>query len=265
MQNQLLFFRRLATKETLRLHLSTHSDATPFACYLCPKRYKQKRPLKLHMKNHHGVTFQAENQLNGDDENDRDDDDSLNMVFTCDECHSEFTSIAGLNQHKQNHERGTRFRCAICSMDFSIKYQYFEHMNTHSSILLFPCKYCWRKFTKETSLIAHENRHKQGQEFACTKCSKSFAVKGSLNRHMREHTEVNGFKCEVCSKIFNNKYNLNAHMRFQHAGEKPVYRCVHCKKTYETRNRLEFHKKSHLNEAAYSHIQPEIVTLNDDE
>lgn len=52
----------------------------------------------------------------------------------------------------------------------------------------------------------------------------------------------------------------------KHSGEKPVYRCVHCKKAYDTRNRLELHKKSHLNEAAYLYIQPkEIVTLNDDD
>lgn len=253
----------MATKETLRLHASLHSEDTPFECHLCMKGYKQKRALRIHLRNVHRLPDPAiSNPLHGRDNDDN--DDASKTIYQCDECQSEFTTVVGLNQHKQNHGRGTRFRCAICSMDFSIKYQYFEHMNTHTNILLFPCQYCWRKFTKESSHIAHENRHKQGDEFSCTKCTKTFAVKSSLNRHMRQHMAQDALKCDICTKSFNNKYYFNVHMR-KHAGNKPMYRCVHCNKFYETRSRLEYHKKSHFNEAAYSHIEPEIVTLNDDD
>ena len=76
----------------------------------------------------------------------------------------------------------------------------------------------------------------------CPHCNKSFAPK-SLSRHVKSvHLKI-VHECDLCQQRFTRKSNLDEHKK-SHYEEKKEYICLHCDKTYSSRDTLGRHVRN---------------------
>lgn len=92
-------------------------------------------------------------------------------LYTCDACHTTFTSTSGLKNHKkQVHLNIWKFECHICQKKFMFKEHYEGHMNMHFNIKAFKCPNCPKKFAYKTGVSLHlrngscENRRRDSHD-----------------------------------------------------------------------------------------------------
>lgn len=76
----------------------------------------------------------------------------------------------------------------------------------------------------------------------CPHCSKIIPRKSSLESHMqRFHNKSGRLTCEKCKKQFATQHKLNHHRYNVHKPKKYKFECLHCEKSYQSRNKLQLH------------------------
>lgn len=87
-------------------HMREHIGTRPYACHICPARYKQKSHLDQHISVHSGIRFQ------------------------CQTCGKEYSKKWSLKVHMYSHEPDDKlpYRCEICGMAFVIKNKLAYHV-----------------------------------------------------------------------------------------------------------------------------------------
>ena len=131
-------------KNSLTVHLVSHTGKYPFYCTMCNMGFKLKDSLAVHFKTHTG-----EKEL-------------------CSLCGEEFSQKSALRRHiKTIHERLKPFRCGYegCSASFSRDVYLKEHTVVHTGQYLFTCPRCLKGFRQKGSLKSHlENNHCHGPQ-----------------------------------------------------------------------------------------------------
>ncbi|XP_030755795.1 zinc finger protein 585A-like isoform X2 [Sitophilus oryzae] len=166
-------------------------------------------------------------------------------------------------------------RCCTCSYQTTRKSNFNDHKKIHlapGERQIFVCLHCDKTYTRKQRLQHHlQNNHidsrakalKESQKkiYRCCTCSYQTTYKFNFNNHKKIHLapgERQMFACLHCDKTYTRKQLLQLHLQNNKIdsrakalkkSHKKVYRCSMC--SYQTPY------KSHLNTHKNTHLPPE--------
>ena len=123
---------------------------------------------------------------------------------------------------------------------------------------MFPCKICKKLLSRKHDLKRHIKSVHTKQKFPCNLCFSVFNWKKNLNRHIKiNHGELgpHPFPCLQCDHKTTDKSNLNKHIKNKHG--KAEYKCDICNKTFNRKDNMMKHKKTHEKTKQDTHEQYE--------
>ena len=128
----------MKSRQDLVRHVQyVHSDARPYMCLKCPKRFKRKADLSIHEQTHNPT-----------------------LSYSCEHCGKAFNQKRGLKTHIQTHlsYMDKPHQCQFCSMRFVRKQTLDNHMSTHQDTKKFGCDVCGVRVKTKDALRAHRKK-----------------------------------------------------------------------------------------------------------
>ncbi|XP_062533444.1 zinc finger protein Xfin-like isoform X1 [Armigeres subalbatus] len=248
----------------LEEHVSKdHPIGSIMACPFCPKTFKSRQTIRMHILNHQGK-----------------------LPFKCDDCDARFDRKFYLQKHRERYHQGDdadktlkcRFRCKFCPRIFLRKIDRKTHTrlvhqaeikvkkekldpeidsnevlqaqesnsSTPSSLqqteLSFGCLQCGMQFRSAEKLRSHTALHHQKKDV-----KPLVATKSQNPRPTRLGVNVRRpFKCQYCPKTFAQKYVMKEHT-FIHTGSLR-YPCDICMAMFNRPHYLRAHKSKYHSE-----------------
>ena len=145
--------KNFLSEVTLKAHLKyAHSEIKSESCNHCEAKFKEKKNLRVHLQNIHGVSQMKENYCESSDKD----------IFKCDKCDTEFSNKKNFDAHMRRQ---------------------------HQDAEIYECDKCQSKFSHKRTLVAHvKAKHETHQgELACSDCGKKFSQRKIMLQHMKIH------------------------------------------------------------------------------
>ncbi|KAH6933325.1 hypothetical protein HPB50_014339 [Hyalomma asiaticum] len=210
-------FKCLGSRQGIRAHTNIHKNLRPYECRKCgasltsmtnlkahmvcihgnpgdnakcphcPKVFKLKRSLNIHVRAIHsqegrrqcelcGKWLATERKLQrhtalthyGDSVNTQDSTFSLLRPLKCDHCDFKSFSYPRLARHRVTHTGVYPHQCPECSKQFVFRDQMTRHVQTVHRKVRLTCSRCPRLFFSEKLFQQHLDAHRLGQGFPCT-------------------------------------------------------------------------------------------------
>lgn len=245
-------------------HTRTHSNARPYECDFCAKKFKSKKHLKRHLQIH-GV-FNEDNKficsicnkamVKREYFEAHIKQHAGEFGFECKDCHRGFSSKMGLNIHRANKQAGnctSNPRCDVCQREFAKNENICEHIERRAAKApkakyvprnmrekTKPCPVCGKMFLYNSEVKLHVVvSHSDEKRFVCEECGKCFKTQKCFNLHKRIHLNCRPYPCRFCQKSFRTLNHIKQHIR-THTGEKP-YLCPVCDRGFAQSGDMKKH------------------------
>ncbi|XP_067012466.2 zinc finger protein 271 isoform X2 [Anabrus simplex] len=179
----------LAKKETLNIHMRSHTGEKLFECTVCGKKLSNKGTLTYHMRSFH----------------------TGERPHTCQFCGDGFLSKEARLVHERIHTGEKPYECQVCGMAFRCSSNLAQHSRVHSDARPHPCPHCDKRFQRKGALVVHIRTHTGERPYACDICGRAFTQKNDMLKHRRTHTHEKPFRCEQCGQVFSQKRDLTKH------------------------------------------------------
>ncbi|GBM85236.1 Histone-lysine N-methyltransferase PRDM9 [Araneus ventricosus] len=150
----------------------------PHACYLCPKKFKQKSHLVSHLQTH-----------------------TREKPFVCDVCGKGFKQKVDFVTHYRTHTGEKPYVCHICGKEFTQKGNLGTHYRTHTGEKPYVCDICGKGYVRKEDLDIHYRTHTGDKPFACDICGKRFSNRRNLNKHVRLMTVESVINAEFVARL----------------------------------------------------------------
>ncbi|KAL0853004.1 hypothetical protein ABMA27_012785 [Loxostege sticticalis] len=246
-------------------------DVAEVSCKKCPKKLHGLNEFLDHVSSAHDVKInrEASQRLLSF----KLSDDHIN----CMECDESFKYFGTLLAHTHKyHNKCNAFLCEICGQGFASKVHVADHLrNCHFEG---ECAKCQKKFTSQSALRLHDD--KVHRSWKCPKCTEVLGSRYLMKQHMALVHDVgnNLFKCDECDKVFVLRNRFLEHKARVHLKEKTVecpicgfklfnkemlkrhmvrhddarpFECDICKRTFQRKKTLVFHRRIHTNDKRY--------------
>ncbi|KAI5644099.1 hypothetical protein NE865_03752 [Phthorimaea operculella] len=257
-ENEPKKYVRKSNKASLSRHMLSHFDLRRHQCKHCPRKFRYRTTLKLHIQRRHPITenvefyvcqicdknFQLEENL------------ELHLAshiksetnnYKCLYCDKKFSYRLLLLQHEKSHLDTGRFKCFTCEMTYDSRSRLSQHIKSHSKVKDYICQYCGKEFQRLNSIKRHVRVCHGGQTIKCPICFKD--LKGHLTEHMRVHNQNRPHICPDCGQRFTQSTQLKVHRR-SHTGDRP-YPCRICNRPFGHSNALMLHVRRHTGEKPF--------------
>jgi len=190
-------------------HCLEHNNSEPFKCTNCTRRFKRRQDLDRHKVSH------------------------PNVAFSCTTCFAKFSDQEALSNHYKIHNPPLPEPC-----------QESDNFEMVCKVETFQCSQCDRSFNDANLLQHHEFTHSEGELYPCDQCGRTFREESRLVTHLKLHKKNQ--KCGKCNEIFTNMFDFNEHMiAHKFEDSKEDYKCLHCKVSFNSFERLKKHVSSH--------------------
>ncbi|KAG6450316.1 zinc finger protein OZF [Manduca sexta] len=166
-----------------------NSEALPYECIACKRRFITKSRLEVHMLIH-----------------------TKDRPHACEQCGKRFRTKLTLSMHtRQVHDKEKTHLCQFCSKSFFKKHHLQIHLRSHTKEKPYGCKECGKYFSSSTTLKNHALIHSDVKTFNCTVCDMSFVRSGYLKAHMLSHTKEKRYACQFCNVKFHRSDHRKRH------------------------------------------------------
>ncbi|KAH7699517.1 zinc finger protein, partial [Aphelenchoides avenae] len=242
--------KQFNNKKSLRQHMEMH-NAKLHECDQCEKKYKWRSALHQHKQTAHGEAGQIDCDQCGKQFNNK---KSLRQhmqthndkLHGCDQCGKKYTLRGNLLTHKRTaHGEAGQFECEECGKQYNKYSSLWQHMQTHND-RVHECDQCEKKYKRREVLLQHkQTAHAEPGRFECDECGKICPHKPALNGHKRVHKmhAEEPCECDVCGTIRPNPRALALHKLRAHS--KATHRCEQCGKAFSRANALRRHVATH--------------------
>lgn len=187
----------LAKKESLAIHMRSHTGEKLFSCPECGKRLSNKGSLTYHMRSFH----------------------TGERPHACQFCGDGFLSKEARLVHERIHTGEKPFECAVCGMAFRCSSNLAQHARVHSDARPHACLACGKRFQRKGALDVHMRTHTGERPFPCDLCGRAFTQKNDMLKHRRTHTHEKPYACAHCPCVFAQKRELSRHRLAKHLEE----------------------------------------------
>ncbi|KAI5713961.1 hypothetical protein M8J76_008648 [Diaphorina citri] len=221
------------------------SDGAEFGnkCSYCPRVFKMKGSLMIHLKVAHMGLPSSTNAVNNSVPVTKPDSNGeaapSTPKYVCSLCSKSFKKEPHLLQHLKTHE-GKQWECKLCSKLFTTKYFLKKHNRLHTGEMPYKCDLCDKSFTFQQSFHKHLLYHSDEKPYVCDQCGRGFKELSTLHNHQRIHSGEKPFCCEICGKSFRQRVSYLVHQRI-HTGVTP-YKCSACHKMFRYKISDKMHK-----------------------
>lgn len=145
--------KSFAYKQTLkrhnkRFHSLLQSEAFPYQCKICGKRFNVLKKIDDHLKTH-----------------DKPD------IFKCNDCGKVYANSMALKRHSSRHSVA-RFQCKTCKRSYTTNEDLQKHVGIHTGEHW--CDVCFKIFASKGTLTAHKKRHLNEHTYSCSICGQCF-------------------------------------------------------------------------------------------
>ena len=238
-------------------------NTEPVLCTTCGKTIANRRNLKKHEKEKHGIIsatvfekrksniicskcnskFENPTELNTHVleccKNDLKD-------FPCIDCDLRWASGPALNIHlKIDHKHGEIYTCEQCGKCLKKLASIKSHMKVvHEKKKDIICHLCGTGFARNQGLKLHiQTIHEKSGKFKCEHCDFRSISQYKLDSHINEvHTKAIKFNCNLCNFFCYRREGLGTHIKHVHLKIRP-HKCSKCPEAYIRRKELEKHKQ----------------------
>ncbi|KAK7792740.1 hypothetical protein R5R35_007059 [Gryllus longicercus] len=184
----------LAKKESLSIHMRSHTGEKLYPCPECGKRLSNKGSLTYHMRSFH----------------------TGERPYSCRFCGDGFLSKEARLVHERIHTGEKPYECLVCGMAFRCSSNLAQHARVHSDARPHPCLTCGKRFQRKGALDVHMRTHTGERPYACDLCGRAFTQKNDMLKHRRTHTNEKPHRCDVCPSLFSHKRDLVKHRAAKH-------------------------------------------------
>lgn len=216
--------KRFEEVRSLKNHMLTHSDTTPYHCDQCEGKFKSKDTLRKHKTRVHSKTsymcdlcgklFNFKGTL---DQHKRKIHTEKKIIHSCSYCERKFGTLAGHHQHildvhctPENVSERTNFKvhkCQHCTKMFARKHKWEYHMNVHIGSRPYKCVICPAAYPSKSDLRIHKLTHEE-RKHKCIVCNSGFINISKYKVHLT--SQKHKFNMEKASNMVNNNSKNNS-------------------------------------------------------
>lgn len=194
-------------------------------CELCPFTCKQERCLRQHVAlKHEGL-----------------------KPHTCHYCDFRTTRRYRLDAHESLHTGVGRISCDQCDQTFGTNSKMRLHrQRVHEKQPTHFCQLCDYSGYSANDVTRHTLCCHTGELcYTCTDCPAGFSSETALKQHsQRLHQKTTSMVCPHCDFSCRSEATLKSHVQRKH----PQLQCPSCQASFETRESLEEHRKTHFSQ-----------------
>nr|CAD7194114.1 unnamed protein product [Timema douglasi] len=174
-------------------------------------------------------------------------------IFTCEECHKQFSRHSGLRIHLLIHKGEKPYKCEDCGKYFRDRTSLRRHRQRihHDAINNYVCPNCNKVYFERSVFLKHMEKESGTKRFHCKECNKSYTEMSSYRRHARLHGGKKPFKCDLCNRRFTAICNVRQHMLTQHSSVLP-FQCPECDKSFPRKYLFKKHVEEHSSKISQS-------------
>ena len=140
----------------------------------------------------------------------------VNRKYKCEQCHKTFTSIPGLQYHRQSAHESVKYACDQCDGQFTKQSNLKMHIESKHEGVKYACDQCNHQATTQRNLKQHIESKHEGVKYPCDQCNYKATSQGNLNTHIRSTHEGVKYACDQCDYQARQQSNLKTHIDRRH-------------------------------------------------